>query len=91
MWTVHQSACGVAYYYNAALNQSVWFPPSDAIVHVAARPLMTIEDYRLYLEEHSSIVVVNSIDRRFPVSDDKQLAYIPQPQLQQSYAESILR
>jgi hypothetical protein len=35
MWTKHFTHEGKAFYFNPALNRSVWNPPSDAITHEA--------------------------------------------------------
>lgn len=35
MWTKHFTADGLVYFYNASLNQSVWHPPENGIVHIA--------------------------------------------------------
>lgn len=35
MWTKQFTAEGIAYFYNSSLNQSVWQPPDDGVVHIA--------------------------------------------------------
>lgn len=35
MWTKHFTAEGLVFFYNASLNQSVWHPPENGIVHIA--------------------------------------------------------
>lgn len=35
MWTKQFTAEGLAYFYNSSLNQSVWHPPENGVVHVA--------------------------------------------------------
>ncbi len=35
MWTKQFTSEGLAYFYNSSLNQSVWHPPDNGVVHVA--------------------------------------------------------
>ncbi len=35
MWTKHFTADGKVFYFNAAVNRSVWSPPNDAVIHEA--------------------------------------------------------
>ena len=46
MWTKHYTAEGLVYFYNASLNQSVWHPPDNGIIHIAP--------YLEYQSDHTS-------------------------------------
>ena len=35
MWTKQLTAEGLAFFYNSSLDQSVWHPPEDRVVHIA--------------------------------------------------------